>query len=99
MHDERTATPREGQPLTDVDNPEKTDRDVQRLILNLVARQDQRPWSIEEVTRVMNGSARRIAIEDAITQLRDVGLLNQADRLIFPSQASAHIDQLGMLAL
>jgi hypothetical protein len=102
MHDERTGTPREGEPTTSVDDVTdlgQADRDVQCLVLNLVARHDQRPWSIEEIARVMSGSGSRIAIEDAITQLRDVGLLNQADRLIFASQASAHIDRLGMLVL
>lgn len=102
MHDEPTAAGGERTPATDVEgigNLEQADQDVQCLVLNLVARQDQRPWSIEEIARILTGSANQIAIEDAITQLRDLGLLNQADRLIFASQASAHIDRLGMLGL
>jgi hypothetical protein len=77
----------------------QADRDIQCLVLNLAGRYDQRPWSIEEIVRVLTQSASRIAVEDAVAQLRDIGLLNQSDRLIFASQASAHIDRLGMLML
>ena len=102
MQDEPTAAAREGKPATDaagVEDLDEADHDVQCLVLNVVARDDQRPWSIEEIARILSGSAGRIAVEDAINQLRDVGLLNQADRLVFASQASAHIDRLGMLVL
>jgi len=102
MHDEPTAASREGEPAADVvevSDLERADRDVQCLVLGLVGCREQRPWSVEEVARVLSRSASRIAVEDAIAQLRDVGLLNQSDRLVFASQAAAHVDWLGMLAL
>lgn len=102
MQDEPTAAAREGKPGTDAAETKdlaETDREVQCLVLNLVARDNQQPWSIEEIARILSDAAGRIAVEDAVHQLRDIGLLNQAERLVFASQAAAHIDRLGMLGL
>jgi predicted transcriptional regulator len=75
------------------------DRRTERLILNLVVNQEQRPWSIEEIARTLGTDSSRPAIEDALAQLRAVGLINQADELVFASQAAVYIDYLGMLSV
>jgi hypothetical protein len=59
---------------------------VQRLVLNLVVDERQRPWSIEE-------------IGDALAQLRVIGLIHEAGEVVFASQAAAHIDRLEMLSI
>jgi hypothetical protein len=75
------------------------DHDMQCLILNLVVHEDQRPWSVAEVVRALCNGHNHVAIEDALGQLRDIGLINQAEQMVFASRAAAHIDRLGMLAL
>jgi hypothetical protein len=81
------------------DDPVETDRRTQRLILGVVIDKNQRPWSVAEIVRTFKSVGSRATIEDAIDQLRSVGLINQADELVFASQAAVHIDWLGMLGV
>ena len=79
--------------------PRREDRQTQRLILGLVVSKEQRPWSIEEIARTFDGLENRLAIEDALIQLQSIGLINQANELVFASQAAVHIAYLGMLTI
>jgi hypothetical protein len=72
---------------------------TQRLVLDTVVNKEQRPWSVDEIVRVFDDLDSRLAIEDALTQLRTIGLINQADELVFASQAAVHIPYLGMLTV
>jgi hypothetical protein len=80
-------------------NPDRQDRRTQRLLLALVIDKKQRPWSVDEIVRTLEGTCSRPHVEDALAQLRAVGLINQADKLVFASQAAAHIERLGMLSV
>lgn len=75
------------------------DQRTQRLVLGIIADKKQRPWSVEEIIRTFAGVSSRPAIEDALTRLRVLGFINQADELVFASQAAAHLDRLGMLSV
>ena len=75
------------------------DKQTQRLILSLTVNKEQRPWSIEEIARALDGLEDRLGIEDALTQLQSIGLINRADELVFASQAAVHIAHLGMLTI
>jgi hypothetical protein len=81
------------------DDPVEKDKRMQRLILGVVVNKKQRPWSVDEIVRTFDGVGDRATIEDAIDQLRSASLLNQADQLVFASQAAVHIDRLGMLGV
>ena len=72
---------------------------AQRRVLTLVVDEEQRPWSVEEVVRSLDRVCPRIAVEDALAQLRILGLINQAGELFFASQAAAHIAHLDMFAV
>jgi hypothetical protein len=76
-----------------------SEEQTQRMVLSLVVRPDQRPWSVEEIIRVLGGKSSRLAIEDALSELRNYGLLNQSDQMVFASHAAAHIDRLGMFSI
>jgi hypothetical protein len=72
---------------------------VQRLVLNLVVDERQRPWSIEEIGRAIAGKHSAVEIRDALAQLRVIGLIHEAGEVVFASQAAAHIDRLEMLSI
>jgi hypothetical protein len=75
-----------------------SDKDMQCLILNLMAREEQQPWSVDEIARVLSDTS-TLAIQDALTYLRSTGLINQAGELFFASRATAHLSYLGMITL
>jgi hypothetical protein len=79
--------------------PAEDEIHTQRLVLGLIANQDQKPWSLEDIVRTLSDATTTLAIEDALSQLRVVGLINRADQLYFASQAAAHVDRLKMLEL
>jgi hypothetical protein len=81
------------------DDTDGSNRRAQRFVLGVVVNKKQRPWSVEEIVRTLEDTCRKLDIEDAVAQLRVLGLINQADRLVFASQAAAHIDRLGMLSI
>jgi hypothetical protein len=85
------------QPIRDDHDGEN--RRAQRFVLGAVVNKKQRPWAVEEIVRTLEGTCRKLDIEDAIAQLRVLGLFHQADELVFASQAAAHIDRLGMLSI
>jgi hypothetical protein len=72
---------------------------VHRLVLNVVIDKKQRPWSVEEIHREINGAHSTVEIEDALAQLRVIGLIHKADDVVFASQAAAHMDRLEILAI
>jgi len=84
--------PTEGDPVAE-------EKRIHRLVLNVVVDKHQRPWSVDEIVRALYGVSKKLAVEDALAQLQVIGLINQGDGLVFASQAAAHIDRLGILAL
>ena len=93
MHCQPTEDdPSEDDPVAEVER-------TQRLVLNLVVDKQQRPWSVQEIVRSLDGLCSKLAVEDAICLLQLIGLINQADEIVFASQAAAHIERLGMLTL
>jgi len=72
---------------------------IEQLVLNLIVDPEQKPWSLEEILRSLQSVATQLDIQDALCDLRDVGLLNQADQIYFASQAAAHAAKLGMMEL
>jgi hypothetical protein len=76
-----------------------SEEQTQRMVLSLVVRPNQRPWSVDEIVRVLGDKSSRIPIEDALSELRGFGLINQADQMVFASQAAAHLDRLGMFSI
>jgi len=80
-------------------DPAAQEKQTQRLLLSLVVNQQQRPWSIEEVLRAFDGLSSTLDIEDALAQLRTVGLINRTGELVFASQTAVHIEYLGMLTI
>lgn len=85
------------QPIRDDHDGEN--RRAQRLVLGLVIDKKQCPWSIPEIVRTLEGTCSKLDIEDAIAQLRVLGLFNQADELVFASQPAAHLDRLEMISI
>ena len=75
------------------------DERTQRFVLTVVTNEEQSPWSVDEIVRTLERTNSRLAVLDAITQLRSIGLINQADHLVFASQAAAHVLRLGMLSI
>ncbi|HEY5342681.1 MAG TPA: hypothetical protein VIJ66_03375 [Solirubrobacteraceae bacterium] len=84
--------PTEGDPVAE-------EKRIHRLVLNVVVDKHQRPWSVDEIVRALYGFSNKLDVEDALTQLQVIGLVNQADGLVFASQAAAHIDRLKILAI
>jgi hypothetical protein len=69
---------------------------TQRVVLALVVRPEQWPCSVGEIVRVLGDKSSRLEIEDALSELRGIGLINRADQMVFASQAAAHLDRPGM---
>jgi hypothetical protein len=84
---------------TEQEAPGAKDLRTQHSVLGLIADEEQRPWSIEEIIRALQGTRKRFEIEDAVNQLQVIGLLNRTENIVFTSQAAAHIVRLKMLAL
>jgi DNA-binding HxlR family transcriptional regulator len=83
--------PTEGDPVAESER-------VHCLVLNVVVDKKQRPWSVEEIVRAVDGMCSTLAIEDALSQLQVLGLINRTNELVFPSQAAAHLERLGMFS-
>jgi hypothetical protein len=80
-------------------DPVAEEERIHRLVLNVVADKHQRPWSVDEIVRALYGVSSKLAVEDAVAQLQVIGLVNQADGLVFASKAAAHMDRLDILGL
>jgi hypothetical protein len=76
-----------------------SENQVERLVLDLLADPEQKPWSLAEILRPLERTATPLDIQDALSHLRSVGLINQAGEVYFASQATAHATKLGMMGL
>jgi hypothetical protein len=62
----------------------------------ILDRDDQRPWSVEELVRQrLDRETRREHTEEALLRLSGAGLIHKTtDGLVFPTKAALYFDQI-----
>jgi len=70
--------------------PSQTEDTILTLLLTDC---DQRPWSIEELSREIG---RPTDVIDAVTALHGAGLIHRIGDFVFASRAAVHYDQIGI---
>ena len=69
------------------------DRDDKTIMSVLLVKDDQRPWSIEDLARELGDHLRAI---DAVERLHRSGLVHRtAEDLVFPTRAALHMGRIG----
>jgi len=80
-------------PLTSEPDPDPTD--VQAAIMTvLLSEEHQGPWTHEELDRALSSS--KLAVADALTELRAAGLVHTHAELVLPTHAAQHMDRLSL---
>jgi hypothetical protein len=65
------------------------------VMVRLLSRTDQRPWTVEEIMRDRDSHVSRPDMLDAIRRLRGIGLIHRTtDNLIFPTRAALRAKEL-----
>lgn len=71
---------------------ESSQESVETGILDLLTHDDdQRPWSLEDLIREYDD---KLAVEDAVDNLRRSGLIHRHAEVVFPSRAAVRFGQL-----
>ncbi|MFZ1155392.1 MAG: hypothetical protein WAN93_10855 [Solirubrobacteraceae bacterium] len=78
-------------------NPAVEDDNVRDwgVMVRLLSRTDQRPWTVEEIVRDRDSNVSPTDTLDAIRRLRGIGLIHRTtDDLVFPTRAALYFDQI-----
>ena len=96
MHDQRN--PRGPSPRNSSLSPDSQDAEAQRALLALVLAEHPAQLTTSEVARELTGDsgdfAERDAVERAMRDLADVGLLHRHGAFVLPTRAARHFDRL-----
>lgn len=73
-------------------NQQQKDGDIDGAVLDaLLAEDAQRPWSVDEITRVIGD---RVAAADSLARLTRAGLIHRIDGFVFASRAALAADEI-----
>jgi predicted transcriptional regulator len=70
-------------------DPAQAERDIDSTVLRLLLNANA-PWSIEEIVRELQDQDAR----DSVARLTSAGLVNRADKLVFPARAARRAAEL-----
>ncbi|HEX5853942.1 MAG TPA: hypothetical protein VFY36_12725 [Solirubrobacteraceae bacterium] len=67
------------------------------IVLELLSGEDERVWSCAELAAAIG--APREAVEEAVRQLRDVGILDASANGVCATSAAVRLDALGLIGI
>jgi hypothetical protein len=75
--------------------PDLDPTDVQAAVLMALLSEEHRGlWTREELDRALSSS--KLAVTDALTELRAAGLVHTHAELVLPTRAAQHMDRLSL---